>query len=68
MRALLTQVVVADNELKDYTPKYGNPAINSLRSDDMGVGQSQDGGAVSRTGDPALQIWNLHFYIEGGEA
>ena len=35
MRALLTQVVVADNELEDYTPKYGNPAIN-FATDDMG--------------------------------
>ena len=33
MRALLTQVVVADNELEDYTPKYGNPAINFATED-----------------------------------
>lgn len=42
MRALLTQVVVADNELEDYTPKYGNPAIN-FATDDMGSDKAMGG-------------------------
>lgn len=42
MRALLTQVVVADNELEDYAPKYGNPAIN-FATDDMGSDKAMGG-------------------------
>ena len=42
MRALLTQVVVAANELEDYTPKYGNPAIN-FATDDMGSDKAMGG-------------------------
>lgn len=42
MRALLTQVVVADNELEDYTPRYGNPAIN-FATDDMGSDKAMGG-------------------------
>ena len=42
MRALLTQVVVADNELEDYTPGYGNPAIN-FATDDMGSDKAMGG-------------------------
>ena len=42
MRALLTQVVIADNELEDYTPKYGNPAIN-FATDDMGSDKAMGG-------------------------
>ncbi len=42
MRALLTQTVVADNELEDYTPKYGNPAIN-FATDDMGSDKAMGG-------------------------
>lgn len=42
MSALLTQVVVADNELEDYTPKYGNPAIN-FATDDMGSDKAMGG-------------------------
>mgnify|MGYP000125322728 CR=1 FL=1 len=46
MRALLTQVVVADNELEDYTPKYGNPAIN-FATDDMGSDKAWEIGRAS---------------------
>lgn len=42
MKALLTQSVVSDNELKDYTPKYANPAI-SFATDDMGSDKSMGG-------------------------
>ena len=42
MKALLTQSVVSDNELKDYTPKYANPAIN-FATDDMGSDKSMGG-------------------------
>ena len=42
MCALLTQTVVADNELEDYTPKYGNPAIN-FATDDMGSDKAMGG-------------------------
>ena len=42
MKALLTQSVVSDNELKDYTPKYVNPAIN-FATDDMGSDKSMGG-------------------------
>ena len=34
-KVVLSQSVVADNELKDYLPKYSNPAIN-FATDDMG--------------------------------
>ena len=47
MRALLTQVVVADNELEDYTPKYGNPAIN-FATDDMGSDKAMGGVLLCR--------------------
>ena len=30
LRALLTQTVVAENDLEDYTPRYANPAINKM--------------------------------------
>ena len=65
MRALLTQVVVADNELEDYTPKYGNPAIN-FATDDMGSDKAMGGVlldilVVLSHWRPTLQIWNLHF-------
>lgn len=42
MRALLTQTVVADNELEDYTPEYGNPAIH-FATDDMGSDKAMGG-------------------------
>lgn len=42
MKALLTQVVTADNELEDYTPKYANPAIN-FATDDMGSDEAMGG-------------------------
>ncbi len=42
MKALLTQSVVSDNELKDYAPKYANPAIN-FATDDMGSDKSMGG-------------------------
>ena len=42
MCAMLTQTVVADNELEDYTPKYGNPAIN-FATDDMGSDKAMGG-------------------------
>ena len=28
MEAVVTQVMLAGNDMEDYTPKYGNPAIN----------------------------------------
>ena len=42
MRALLTQTVVADNEIEDYVPAYANPAIN-FATDDMGSDEAMGG-------------------------
>ena len=42
MKALLTQTVVADNELSDYVPSYSNPAIN-FATDDMGSDEAMGG-------------------------
>lgn len=42
MKALLTQMVVHENEIKDYMPKYANPAIN-FATDDMGSDEAMGG-------------------------
>lgn len=42
LRALLTQTVVAENDLEDYTPRYSNPAIN-FAPDDMGSDEAMGG-------------------------
>ena len=42
MRALLTQTVVAENDLEDYVPRYANPAIN-FATDDMGSDEAMGG-------------------------
>lgn len=42
MKALLTQVVVADAELEDYVPEYANPAIH-FATDDMGSDEAMGG-------------------------
>lgn len=42
MKALLTQVVVHDNELEDYVPKYANPAI-TFATEDMGSDEAMGG-------------------------
>jgi putative ABC transport system permease protein len=42
MKALLTQVVVADNEIEDYIPRYANPAIN-FAAEDMGSDEAMGG-------------------------
>ena len=42
MKALLTQTVVADNEISDYVPAYSNPAIN-FATDDMGSDEAMGG-------------------------
>lgn len=42
LRALLTQTVVAENDLEDYTPRYANPAIN-FAPDDMGSDEAMGG-------------------------
>ncbi len=42
MKALLTQTVVADNEIQDYVPAYANPAIN-FATDDMGSDEAMGG-------------------------
>ena len=42
MRALLTQTVVADNEIEDYVPAYANPAIH-FATDDMGSDEAMGG-------------------------
>ena len=42
MRALLTQTVVADNEIADYVPAYANPAIN-FATEDMGSDEAMGG-------------------------
>lgn len=42
MRALLTQTVVAENDLQDYVPRYANPAVN-FAPDDMGSDEAMGG-------------------------
>ena len=42
MEAMVTQVMLAGNEVEDYTPKYGNPAIN-YATDDMGSDKAMGG-------------------------
>ncbi|MGN0154786.1 MAG: FtsX-like permease family protein, partial [Lachnospiraceae bacterium] len=42
MKALLTQTVVNDDELKDYVPRYGNPAI-TFATEDMGSDEAMGG-------------------------
>lgn len=42
MEAMVTQVMLAGNEMEDYTPKYGNPAIN-FATDDMGSDKAMGG-------------------------
>lgn len=42
MEAVVTQVVLAGNDMEDYTPKYGNPAIN-FATDDMGSDKAMGG-------------------------
>jgi putative ABC transport system permease protein len=42
MKALLTQTVVADDELEDYVPRYANPAIN-FATEDMGSDVAMSG-------------------------
>ena len=42
MEAIVTQVMLAGNDMEDYTPKYGNPAIN-FATDDMGSDKAMGG-------------------------
>lgn len=42
MKALLTQTVVWENEIEDYTPGYANPAIH-FATDDMGSDEAMGG-------------------------
>lgn len=42
MEAMVTQVMLAGNDMEDYTPKYGNPAIN-FATDDMGSDKAMGG-------------------------
>lgn len=42
MKALLTQTVVADNEIKDYIATYQNPAVQ-FATDDMGSDEAMGG-------------------------
>lgn len=42
MKALLTQTVVADNEIEDYIPAYANPAIH-FATEDMGSDEAMGG-------------------------
>lgn len=42
MEAMVTQVMLVGNEVEDYTPKYGNPAIN-FATDDMGSDKAMGG-------------------------
>ncbi|MCM1304778.1 MAG: ABC transporter permease [Lachnospiraceae bacterium] len=42
LKALLTQTVVADNEIEDYIPRYANQAIN-FATDDMGSDEAMGG-------------------------
>ncbi len=44
LKVLLTQVVVADNEIEDYVPRYGNSAVN-FAVDDM-VSDKSMGGVI----------------------
>lgn len=42
LKALLTQTVVADNEIEDYLPRYANQAIN-FAAEDMGSDEAMGG-------------------------
>lgn len=42
LKALLTQTVVGDYEIKDYIPRYANPAIN-FATEDMGSDEAMGG-------------------------
>lgn len=42
MEAMVTQVMLAGNDMEDYTPKYSNPAIN-FATDDMGSDKAMGG-------------------------
>ncbi|MDO5338106.1 MAG: ABC transporter permease [Eubacteriales bacterium] len=42
LKALLTQTIVDDNEIKDYLPGYANPAIH-FATDDMGSDEAMGG-------------------------
>ncbi len=42
MKALLTQSVVFENDIKDYLPRYSNPAIN-FATEDMGSDKAMGG-------------------------
>lgn len=42
MKALLTQTVIAENEIKDYVPEYANPAIH-FATEDMGSDEAMGG-------------------------
>lgn len=42
LKALLTQTVVKENEIEDYTPRYANSAIN-FATDDMGSDEAMGG-------------------------
>lgn len=42
MEAMVTQVMLAGNDMEDYAPKYGNPAIN-FATDDMGSDKAMGG-------------------------
>lgn len=42
MKAMLTQVVVSDQELEDYVPNYANPAIH-FATDDIGSDKAMGG-------------------------
>ena len=42
MEAMVTQVMLAGNDMEEYTPKYGNPAIN-FATDDMGSDKAMGG-------------------------
>ena len=42
MEAMVSQALMAGNEVEDYTPKYGNPAIH-FATDDMGSDKAMGG-------------------------
>jgi len=42
LEAMVSQVMAADNEVEDYTPRYSNPAIN-FATDDMGSDKAMGG-------------------------
>lgn len=42
MKALLTQTVTGENELKDFMPRYANPAVN-FATEDMGSDEAMGG-------------------------